>query len=113
MPRDPEWENLIVGSFFFILRPRPDRVLPEYLAWAINQPPAQRQLDDTAHGTHMKLIPKKMFEELEIDLPPVEIQEQIVRMNTLVERERHLTEAIQAKRAELVRAASLRAAKQG
>lgn len=112
-PGGVDWGNVVVGSYFFILRPRPDRLFPEYLAWAINQPPAQKQLDDMAHGSHMKLIPKKRFEELEIDLPPVEVQKKIVRLNALAERERHLTETIQVKRAELVRATTLRAAKQG
>lgn len=108
-----DWGKVIAGSFFFILRPRAEQVSPGYLAWAINQPPVQRQLDDAAHGSHMKLIPKKMFEAVEIDLPPLAVQAAIVKLNELAERERRLSTLIQAKRAELVRIASLAAARQG
>ncbi len=112
-PFRDEWENVIVASLFFILRPHGERILPGYLAWSINQPLAQRQLDDMAHGSHMKLVPKKKFEEVEIPLPNTDIQGKIVGLNVLAERERRLMEAIQARRAELVRVASLRAATQG
>jgi hypothetical protein len=107
-----DWGKVIAGSYFFILRPRVERVLPGYLAWVINQSLVQRQLDDAAHGSHMKLIPKKMFEEVEIDLPSMAVQETIVKVNVLSERERRLSSLIQSKRAELVRVASLTAAQQ-
>jgi len=40
-----------------IMRPDKEQVLPEYLAWAINQPDAQRRLGAEAQGTSLRMIP--------------------------------------------------------
>src|SRR5712671_3645249 len=56
--------------YFYILRPNADRVDPEYLAWFINQPTTQACLERLQRGSHIKIIPKSAFEELEVVLPP-------------------------------------------
>ncbi len=38
-------ENTVASYYFYILRPDPDRIDPEYLAWFINQPTAQACLE--------------------------------------------------------------------
>ena len=49
----------------------PQHVLPEYLAWFINQPPAQAYLTQQSRGTLVKLMPKSLFEKLEVPVPPL------------------------------------------
>lgn len=74
-----------------VLRPKRDVVTPEYLAWAINQPPAQRHLDVTARGTNIRMIPRSSLDDLEIDVPDLETQKKIVAVDRLAERERELS----------------------
>lgn len=74
-----------------VLRPRRDVVTPEYLAWAINQPPAQRHFDSAARGTNIRMIPRSSLDDLELEVPDIETQKKIVAVDTLAERERALS----------------------
>ena len=73
-----------------VLRPKHDVVMPEYLAWAINQPPAQRHFDGAARGTNIRMIPRSSLDDLELDIPDIETQEKIVAIDALAEQERAL-----------------------
>ena len=75
----------------FVLRPKVDIVLPEYLAWAINQPPAQRYFDRFARGTGLRMVPRSSLDALDIDLPDLETQRKIVALDALAEHERALS----------------------
>jgi hypothetical protein len=75
-----------------VLRPKRDVVTPEYLAWAMNQPPAQRHFDVVARGTNIRMIPRSSLDDLELDVPGIEVQERIVAVNVLAERERELSQ---------------------
>ena len=75
----------------FVLRPKQDIILPEYLAWAIDQPTSQRHFDRVARGTTMRMVPRSGLEILEISVPPIETQRRIVAIDALAERERSLT----------------------
>lgn len=70
-----------------IMRPDQSRVLPGYLAWAINQPDAQRKLGSEAQGTSLRMIPKTVLERLDIPLPDLETQHRIAAMDALARRE--------------------------
>ena len=74
-----------------VLRPKRDVVTPAYLAWAINQPPAQRHFDVAARGTNIRMIPRSSLDDLELDVPDFETQEKIVAVNALADRERELS----------------------
>ena len=74
-----------------VLRPKRDVVTPEYLAWAINQPPAQRHFDNAARGTNIRMIPRSSLDDLELDVPDIETQRKIVAIDVLAERERELS----------------------
>ena len=73
-----------------ILRPKPGIVTPEYLAWAINQPAAQRQFDAFACGSKMRMVPRSSLEHLELDVPDIETQKRIVETDALAALERTL-----------------------
>ena len=73
-----------------ILRPDPETVVSAYLAWAINQPDAQRRMAAEAQGTNMRMIPKTVLERLEIPLPDLATQQQIATIDTLARRESDL-----------------------
>ena len=73
-----------------VLRPKRDVVTPEYLAWAINQPPAQRHFDTVARGTNIRMIPRSSLDDLELDVPDLTTQKKITAVDILAERERVL-----------------------
>ena len=75
----------------FILRPDRDVVLPDYVAWAINQPRAQRHFDRFARGTNMRMIPRAAFADLEVTLPGLNVQRSVVALDALARRERYLS----------------------
>jgi len=101
----------IPASYFFVLHARTPEVLPEYLAWYLNQPPAKNFLRSHAvRGTHMPVIPKSIFEQCPITVPPLAIQRAIIKLDELRRAEKHLTEKLDAAKAKLVAMLSLRAA---
>ena len=103
--------STLAASHFFVVCPDTSRVLPEYLAWYINQPEAQDQLERDAHGTgNVTVVPRAMFENLEIPVPPLVVQEHIVALDRLQWREKELTTQLQALRAQWLRIVCLNAA---
>ena len=105
-------ERTIVASYFFILKVTSEKVLPEYLAWCINQAPAQKHLHSSARrGTHMPLVPKSAFEDLKVHVPDIKTQKSIVELNRLLDRENKLIRTLQEKRSLLIRSLSIKAAK--
>lgn len=87
-----------------ILRPEPARVLPEYLAWAINQPDAQRQLDAEAQGTGLRMIPMVALENLDIPVPSLLSQARIGELSSLARQEWRLLRELAERRNDLVSA---------
>lgn len=83
-------ERAVAVLPLFVLRPKPEIILPEYLAWVINQPTSQRHFDRVARGTTMRMVPRSGLEILEISVPPIETQRWIVAIDALAERERTL-----------------------
>ena len=75
----------------FILRPNRDVVLAEFVAWAINQPRAQRHFDRFARGTNMRMIPRAVLTYLQVTLPGLDVQDKVVALDALARRERTLS----------------------
>jgi len=81
---------VIAAGYFFILRPRVEVMRPQYVAWAINAPPAQAYLQSVAAGSAMPFVTKQAFADLEIDVPSMERQGTIVELHLLSRREQSL-----------------------
>ena len=65
---------------------KPDKILPEYLNWYISQRDAQIFLTSRAEGTFLKMISKQMVENLEIALPSIDRQKNIIELATQIGR---------------------------
>jgi restriction endonuclease S subunit len=105
-------KDAIAVSHFFVLKIKSADVIPEYLAWYINQAPAQEYLHSNArHGTHMPLVPMSAFKGLFVEVPPKETQKKIVELSRLLEKEKQLLAELEEKRFRLISAACLKAAK--
>lgn len=84
-----------------VLRPKPNAVTPDYLAWAINQPAAQRHFAATARGTNLRMVPRPSLDALELDIPDIETQRGVIAVDALAKRERDLTLLAADKRKQL------------
>ena len=101
---DPLPEPVVVVVPLVIIRPDRDRVHPEYLAWAINQPDAQRRLGAEAQGTSLRMIPMAALEDLDIAVPDLQTQRRIVELDALARQEGQLLRRLAALRGQLVSA---------
>jgi restriction endonuclease S subunit len=104
-------ERTIASGYFFILRAATNRVRPDYLAWCINQSEFQEAMRPWVRGTNTALVSKTDFRDLQIRVPPLAVQEKIVKLNELLERETRLLAELQEKRARLIHAVNQRAAR--
>lgn len=98
----PEFSSPAVAVMpLVILRPKPGQIDPAYLAWAINQPAAQRHFDECARGTGMRMIPIGCLSSLEIPVPDLATQRAIADVDHLAAREHHLAMRLADKRRQL------------
>ncbi|WP_245435133.1 restriction endonuclease subunit S [Methylocystis rosea] len=91
-------EPAIAISPLFVLRPNPGVITADYLAWSLNQPEAQRQIDAIACGTGIRMVPKAGLDALHIAVPDLETQRRMMAIDRLAARERRLLLALAEKR---------------
>src|SRR5215510_14033090 len=101
-----ELENAIASSQFFILHPD-ERALPEYLAWYINQFPAQLYLEKHSTGSNVSLINIRALAGMPVKVPPLDTQRRIIEVHRLSLRENELIEQIRKKRRSMIETALL------
>lgn len=94
--------DTLASSSFYIIRPRSRSLLPHYLAWWINQPPAQRYLQTESQSTSMPFVSKAVLAELEVQVPDLQVQETIRRVTDLMHRELVLRQQIAERRTQLI-----------
>lgn len=86
-------ENTIASGTFYIVRPF-DNVLPEYLAWCLNQPQTQSQISHIRTGAGTPIVPRSDFRDINLPLPPLETQRRIGKLSTLMSRELQLRKTL-------------------
>lgn len=95
----------VCAPHFFHIRARPaSGVIPAFLAWQINQPPFQRQLQLAAEGSSQLSIRRPVFDALSISVPGRDVQQRIVDLATLARRERHTMNRLIRNRAQQLHA---------
>jgi hypothetical protein len=102
-------EKAVVTGYFFIVRPRQSTVRAAYLAWYFNEAPFQSVLRQFMRGSHMPLVSLADFGELDVEVPPLAVQDAVVALGALAMHERELLAVIQAKRQTLIERVCLRA----
>jgi excinuclease UvrABC nuclease subunit len=104
--------NAVVAAPLLRIRiTRPDKILPEYLNWYISQRDAQIFITSRTDGTVQKMISKQAIEVLEVSLPPLEQQENIVELALLSAREQSLLTMLAEKREQYISAMLMQLAK--
>ncbi|MDO8381009.1 restriction endonuclease subunit S [Phenylobacterium sp.] len=94
-----------------ILRPNPSMIAPQFLAWSINLPANQRNLDASAQGSSIRMVPKSALDDLRIDVPDLATQRRIVAAANLARREAALAASLAEKSLSLTTLALADAAK--
>lgn len=98
--------NTIFGAQFFVCEPK-QGIDPTYLAWYMNQAPAQRYFEENAVGSNVRIVTKEALGRLPVVVPPLARQKEIAGVYRLSLRERQLAAQIQEKRDILIKAALL------
>jgi restriction endonuclease S subunit len=102
----------VVSAPLLIIRVEDEeKVLPEYLNWWINQREAQAFLKSRSMGSLQKMVGKKTIEELNVVLPDLKRQRQIVELASLMAKEKELLHALAEKREHFITNKLLQVAK--
>lgn len=99
-------QGTIATGYFFIVRPKTNVIRSSFLAWTINQPEFQEAMRPFVRGSHIPLVSKVDFQDVTIQVPPLNVQDRIMTFQALFEREKQLSAAIQEKRQQLVQLVS-------
>ncbi|MGG6430936.1 restriction endonuclease subunit S, partial [Acetobacter ghanensis] len=85
----------VVAPHFFLLRVKSPDVLPAYLAWWLNQEPAQRHLEQNAQSsTLVRNIARPVLEATPIVVPPLPKQQKIAGLAFAMQREEALLQRL-------------------
>ena len=91
-------EPSVASTSFFVIRPTDKKVLPQYLAWFLNNHTTQTLLKSQAIGTSIPSISKQVLENLEITVPGMETQKAILQIIKLRNKEKLLKQKIETLR---------------
>ncbi len=93
---DQDLESTVAGSHFFILRIKPNGQLvrPDYLTWYINHKLAQRYFSQHIAGTALPHVNRTVLENLPVVVPPIDVQEGIVKTHRCRLKEKALLEQL-------------------
>lgn len=96
--------DTLASSVFHILRPQTDRVLPGYLAWWLNLPAVQAEIDAGSYGTGIDYLSRDTLESLSVPVPTLAVQHQIERVIALWEKQKTLQTYLATKREQYIHA---------
>lgn len=85
---------VVCSQYFFLLRVKSPALLPDFLAWQINRPPAQRYLASNAEGSDQLSIRRGVLENLPLVVPPPEKQRLAVALAETAVVEKKLLEQL-------------------
>lgn len=85
-----EFDNVRINSGMVLLRSNLEKIIPEYLLLFLNTPIFDKQLINFMSGSAQPQLPIRVLIDIEIPLPSIEIQKQIVER---IESERVLIES--------------------
>lgn len=109
---DEDLPNTLVAFSFYILRLDSSRILPGYLAWWLNQPRVQAQINAESRGTGISYISRQALENLRLQVPTLTVQHKIVRILELWHRIKSIRRRLDEKREQYIQLVCQRAVQQ-
>jgi len=107
--RSPQPHTMAVSTFYIIRVGHEDVLLPEYLAWYLNNGAREYLAMEAKLGTTIPFVSLRALADLELDLPPTGTQQHIAALDALLRKERRLTSELLERRTRLVTMLSKRA----
>jgi restriction endonuclease S subunit len=85
----------VCSPHFFLIRLNNDKLaLPEFLAWQMNLPQAQRYFTQSATGSYITSIRRQVLETLPVLIPSLDRQRLLVGLAEAARREKQLIEKL-------------------
>lgn len=103
-------QRTVLAAPMILIRVKMDIIMPAYLQWFLNLPTTQATLAKQAEGTSVRMLSKATIDALEIPVPSLHQQKQIVELANLAAEEEHLTQELLRQRKRFVEGILLRRA---
>ncbi|NMI22032.1 restriction endonuclease subunit S [Xanthomonas hortorum pv. pelargonii] len=85
----------LCSPHIYVIRVKaPQRLLPAFLAWQLNQAPAQRYLRQSAEGSNQLSIRRTVLDMTPIRLPPLSLQQAVIALEQAAQAERAALHAL-------------------
>lgn len=84
-------ENLLPSNSYLVLRVNTEVINPKYLQWLLKTKTLSDYFEKNTSGAIIKLVRKNTITDLELNLPSLEEQEEIVKMILSFEQEKENT----------------------
>ena len=85
----------VCSPHFFVIRVRqPQIIMPEFLAWQINQKAAQEHMQQSATGSYILNLTRSAVESVPISIPPIPTQAAAVAVANTAQREVSVLQAL-------------------
>ncbi|MCC6463116.1 MAG: restriction endonuclease subunit S [Saprospiraceae bacterium] len=81
----------VASSTFFVIRLTESSVLPEFLRWYFNTGYMQETFSGLSRGTQISSLSKKTLSEIEVPVPSLKKQQEILEIQQVWEKEKSLT----------------------
>ena len=101
--------HVLAANSFYILRSDKATILPEYLAWWLNQKPAQEYIQLNRSGSSLPFLSVSALSRLEVPIPAIEMQRKIGELELLRKKEADLFNLYLTKKSALIQAVCLNA----
>lgn len=93
---------IVASATFFIIKVDAKTIIPEYLAWFMNQKEAQNYFSEKRAGTYIPNLNKQDIMEMPVKVPPLKIQMAIAKTAILLHQEITILEKLKTNRKELI-----------
>lgn len=84
---DKDTSGIVISSNFVVIQVNDRRLLPEYLFWLLNTEKVKRDIYKNTTSNMLGAVKSKYFTEYDLELLPIEKQQQIAQLNLLAKRE--------------------------
>ena len=101
--------HVLAANSFYILRPDKATILPDYLAWWLNQAPAQEYIQLNRSGSSLPFLSVSALSRLEVPIPHIEMQRKIGDLELLRKKEADLLGLYLSKKSTLIQSVCLNA----
>lgn len=102
---DEEHAGIIIPSHFVVIRPKKDKILPEYLFWLLNSKQVISTINQNKNSTMIGAVKPLFYSELDIDLLDIEEQKKIGQLYITSKKELSILDQLIGQKEEYYRVA--------